>query len=91
MYTASWCGACRRAHAFLRANGLACKDLDVDTTPGALHELKARTGDTAIPVIEIDGRLLRAGFSERSLEYALVESVELRLGVHGIHLQTSSL
>jgi glutaredoxin len=91
MYTAPWCGACRRAHAFLQANGLVCKDLDVDANPTALRELKQRTGDTAIPVLEVEGKLLRAGFSERALERALVESVERRLGVRGIRLQTTSL
>jgi glutaredoxin len=87
MYTATWCSACQRAHAFLRANGLTCKDLDVDNTPGALHELKARTGATAIPVLEVDGKLLRAGFSERAVERALAESVERRLGVTGVGIR----
>ena len=91
MYTASWCGACRRAHAFLAANGLACKDLDIDADPAALRELKARSGGTKIPVLDVDGKVLRAGFSERAVEQALVESVEHRLGVTGVQLQTTPL
>jgi len=91
MYTAPWCGACRRAHAFLQANGLACKDLDVDASPAALRELKARSGATKIPVIDVDGKLLRSGFSERAVEQALVDSVEHRLGVTGVRLQTTPL
>ena len=91
MYTASWCGACRRAHAFLQANGLSCKDLDIDANPAALRELKARSGGTKIPVLDVDGKLLRAGFSERAVEQALVESVEHRLGVTGVTLETSPL
>ena len=91
MYTASWCGACRRAHAFLHANGLTCKDLDIDANPAALRELKARSGATKIPVLDVDGKLLRAGFSERAIEQALVESVEHRLGVTGVTLETSPL
>jgi len=91
MYTATWCGACQRAHAFLRANGLSCRDLDIDRTPGALRELKARTGATSIPVLEVDGKLLHAGFSERAVERALAESVERRLGVTGVSIRPSSL
>jgi glutaredoxin len=91
MYTATWCGACQRAHAFLQANGLTCKDLDIDRTPGALRELKTRTGATTIPVLEVDGRLLRAGFSERAVERALAESVERRLGVTGVSIRPTAL
>ena len=91
MYTAPWCGACRRAHAFLRANGLVCKDLDIEASPAALRELQTRSGDTKIPVIDVDGQLLRAGFSEHAVEQAVVESVEHRLGVTGVKLQTTPL
>jgi glutaredoxin len=89
MYTAPWCGTCRRAHAFLQANGLTCKDIDVDENPAALRELKARSGGTSIPVIDVDGKLLRAGFSERAVERALAESVERRLGLTGVELRSS--
>jgi glutaredoxin len=91
MYTAPWCGTCRRAHAFLQANGLTCKDIDIDENPAALRELKARSGGTSIPVIDVDGKLLRAGFSERAVERALTDSVERRLGLTGVELRASSL
>ncbi|HEV8550576.1 MAG TPA: glutaredoxin family protein [Polyangiaceae bacterium] len=91
IYTAAWCGACRKAHAFLDANGLHYRDIDVDESPGALRELKSRSGGTAIPVIEVDGKLLRAGFSERLIERALAESVEHRLGIRGVRLQATAL
>jgi glutaredoxin len=87
MFTASWCSVCRRAHAFLRANGLSCADRDIDADPAALRELKQRTGASSIPTLEIDGELQRPGFSERSVERALTRSVERRLGVSGIAIQ----
>jgi glutaredoxin len=87
MYTASWCPACQQAHAFLQASGLSCTDRDVDQDPSALQELKSRTGQSSIPVLEIDGELLGAGFSEAMVERALARSVERRLGVSGIHVE----
>jgi glutaredoxin len=87
MFTASWCSVCRRAHAFLRANGLSCTDRDIDAEPAALRELKRRTGSASVPTLEIDGELERPGFSERAVERALARSVERRLGVHGISVQ----
>jgi glutaredoxin len=87
MFTASWCSVCRRAHAFLRANGLRCTDRDIDSEPAALRELKQRSGSTSVPTFEIDGELERPGFSERAVERALARSVERRLGVHGISIQ----
>jgi glutaredoxin len=89
MYSAAWCGVCQRAKAFLRQNGLSYENRDIDENPAARAELKRRTGGAAIPVLEIGGTLLKPGFSERSVERALVQSVEQRLGVRGIRLQTS--
>jgi mycoredoxin len=87
MYSATWCGVCRRAKAFLEANGLRYTERDIDANPATLAELKRRSGGGAVPVLEIDGTLLRPGFSERSVERALVASVERRLGVRGLHLE----
>ena len=87
MFTAEWCSVCRRAHAFLQANGLSCTDRDIDRDPAALSELKARTGRSAVPTLEIDGDLERPGFSERSVERALARSVERRLGVTHLSIQ----
>jgi glutaredoxin len=87
MFSASWCPACRKARSFLQANGLNFVDHDVDTDANALAELKRRTGRTAIPVIDIDGTQLPAGFSPRDVTGAVVASVERRLGVTGIRIE----
>jgi hypothetical protein len=76
---------------FTEISGVRIKDIDVDENPAALRELKARSGGTSIPVIDVDGKLLGAGFSERAVERALTESVERRLGLTGIELRASSL
>jgi len=91
MYTAPWCGTCRRAHEFFQSNGLPVTDRNVDDDPAALRELKARSGGTAIPVIDVDGKLLRAGFDARAVAGALSESVERRLRVQGVRVTPRSL
>jgi len=87
MFTADWCSVCRRAHAFLRGNGLSCVDRDIERDPEALRELKARTGSTSIPTLEIDGELERPGFSEQVVERAIARSVGRRLGVTNLTIQ----
>jgi glutaredoxin len=87
MFTADWCSVCRRAHAFLRANGLSCVDRDIDREPAALSELKARTGKASVPTLEIDGELERPGFNEQAVEHALARSVERRLGVSRLSIR----
>ena len=76
MYTAPWCGTCRRAHQFFESNGLPVTNRNVNDDPSAMRELKARSGGTAIPVIDIDGKVLAAGFNGRAVVAALNESVE---------------
>jgi len=84
MFAAEWCGVCRRARAFLVANGLRYRERDIDRDPAARDELRRRSGKTAVPTFEIEGELLPAGFSEAELTRAMVASVERRLGVTGI-------
>jgi glutaredoxin len=91
MYSAPWCGTCRRAHEFLQQNGLRWTDRNVDDDPSAMRELRARSGGTAIPVIDVDGKLLRAGFDARAIAQALSESVERRFRTQGIAIRAKSL
>lgn len=91
MYTAPWCGTCRRAHEFLKENGLSCVDRNIDDDPEAYRELKALSGGTAIPVIDVDGKVLRAGFNARAIATALSESVERRLRAQGVKIVPKAL
>lgn len=81
MFSTSWCGVCRRARAFLGSNGLAYTERDVERDPAAGAELQRLTGRTAVPAFLVDGMLVGPGFSEGSMQRALVASVERRLGV----------
>lgn len=89
VFTASWCNVCRTAHAFLQANHLHWTDRDIDADPSALRELETRTGRAAVPTIVVDGQQLEPGFSPHAVEGAIASSVERRLGVEGVDIETS--
>ena len=87
MYSASWCGVCRKAKAFLSANGLRYREIDADETPGGWDKIAALSGRRAVPLIIVDGEMTRAGLSPTEIMQSVSRSVERRLGVKGIRVQ----
>jgi glutaredoxin len=87
MYSASWCGVCRKAKAFLSANGLQYREIDADETPGGWDEIAALSGQRGVPLIIVDGEMTQAGLSPSEIMRAVSHSVERRLGVTGIRIQ----
>ncbi len=70
MYTAPWCGVCRRAEAFFDRNDVRYTAKDIEADPDYKQELVRKTGRSAVPVIEVgDERLV--GFDQRRLERLL--------------------
>jgi glutaredoxin 3 len=55
MYSADWCGYCRRARALLERKGVTYEDIDIDIVPDARAQMQARSGRTSIPQIFIGG------------------------------------
>lgn len=53
VYSASWCGPCRRAKALLERKGVQYINIDVDEVEGARDEMVERTGRMTIPQIFI--------------------------------------
>lgn len=66
LYSADWCGYCRKAKRHLEDRGVPYELRDVDI-PAAKEELLARTGGKGIPVLDLDGRILR-GYSQGSYD-----------------------
>jgi len=87
MYTTRSCPVCRRARQYFSQQGISYRERDIDATQAAREELVRRTGRTSVPTIEVDGVLLRPGFSEAEIGRALVTSLERRLGVRGLELR----
>ncbi len=65
VYTAPWCGWCRKTLAHLDDRGVAYVEKDVDASPGHRDELVRKAGRATIPVVEIDGTLVRGFEPER--------------------------
>lgn len=71
LYSAVWCGACKKAKKYLDAKGVAYTVRDVDD-PAIAEELLRKTGERGIPVIDVGGRVL-TGFSAKAYD-ALIDS-----------------
>lgn len=61
LYSAVWCGYCRKAKAWLAEHGVAYANVDIDA-PGGAQALAQAGGGTGIPVLVVDGRPI-GGFS----------------------------
>jgi len=61
LYSAEWCGACKKAKRHLARRGVEYEERDVDL-PRWADELYRVTGARAVPVIDVSGRML-TGFS----------------------------
>jgi len=70
VYTAPGCPWCKKAKEYLREKGLAFEEINVAANREALQELLAKTGRMAVPVLELDGTLIR-GYNVAKLEEAL--------------------
>lgn len=70
LYSAEWCGACKKAKRYLDRNGIEYEELDIDEPRHAAALLRL-TGRRAVPVINVGGRVL-TGFSAQSYD-ALID------------------
>lgn len=75
VYSAQWCGYCKKAKAWLEEKGVVYVERDVERQPGAQEELagKLKTAGVqggGIPVIDWDGQLVM-GFDQRRLQALL--------------------
>jgi glutaredoxin len=71
VYTAPWCGWCRKTLAFLDERGVDYVNKDIEQDEEYAAELQEKTGGRSIPVVEIDGSMIR-GYSPHEMA-ALLE------------------
>ncbi len=72
IYSANWCGACRRAKAYMDRKGVRYEERNVDQ-PRFKEELVRKSGGRSIPVIEVNGRILK-GFNPERLDKLLADA-----------------
>jgi glutaredoxin 3 len=70
MYSAVWCSACTRAKAWMRDQGIAYHEVDVDQRAGALAQLQTLNPRRSLPTFDVDGQIL-VGFEETRLRSAI--------------------
>jgi glutaredoxin len=75
VYSASWCGVCKQAKAFLKKKGIPFVDKDVEQDPKAGAELAAKAKaqglrPQGVPVIDVSGELMM-GFDPDGLSALL--------------------
>jgi glutaredoxin len=78
VYSAASCPDCREAKRFLAKHNIPYKEIDVQTTPGAIEEIVKRTGLRAIPQFVIDGEWVQPYRPGRGFLY---EEMSKRLGI----------
>lgn len=62
VYSATWCGDCRRLERWLGENAVPFTKVDIDRVAGAAEQLEAETGKRAIPFIRVNGGRWARGY-----------------------------
>jgi len=70
IYSSPTCHFCHLAKEFFAKNNITYTDHDVATDPNAIKEAIEKSGQMGVPVIEIDGEIVR-GFDEPKLRELL--------------------
>jgi glutaredoxin-like YruB-family protein len=70
VFTTPTCSWCQRAKTYLRQQNVRFREIDVSRDAAAARDLVRRTGQTGVPVIEIDGRPI-VGFDRPTIDRLL--------------------
>jgi len=70
VYSTPTCPYCHLAKEFLKANKVAFKDIDVSRDSKAAQEMIKKSGQSGVPVLEIDGQII-IGFDKEKIKKAL--------------------
>ena len=69
VYTTTWCGACKKAKAYMERNGIRYTEYDVEKSAKAKREFKAMNG-RAVPLLVVGDRRMH-GFDVERFEALL--------------------
>lgn len=70
IYSADWCAFCHAAKDYLDKKGVAYTEKDVESDPKIAEEAMKVSGQTGIPVLNIDGQII-IGFDRPRIDAAL--------------------
>lgn len=72
IYSADWCAFCHAAKGYLDQKGIQYVEKNVETEPENAREAMDKSGQTGIPVIDIDGTII-IGFDRPKIDAILRE------------------
>ncbi len=61
LYSADWCGYCKKAKAYLAGKGIGYREIDIDT-PDGMESFAQAGGGKGVPLLVADGQRVQ-GFS----------------------------
>ena len=70
VYSTSMCPYCVMAKDFLKEHNIEFEDINVQEDHKAANEMIEKSGQTGVPVIEVDGEII-IGFDKEKLKKAL--------------------
>ncbi len=70
IYTTPTCTYCNAAKRFFEEHGVNYVEIDVSQDPQRAQEMIEKSGQTGVPVIDIDGEII-VGFDRRRIARAL--------------------
>ncbi|MFH1630756.1 MAG: glutaredoxin domain-containing protein [Candidatus Aenigmatarchaeota archaeon] len=73
IYSTPACPWCHVAKNYFKKLGIEAEEIDVSKDENAAREMIERSGQTGVPVIEIDGEII-LGFNQKEIDRALESS-----------------
>ncbi|PID99447.1 NrdH-redoxin [Candidatus Saccharibacteria bacterium] len=70
VYSANWCGFCQAVKQYLDRAGVAYTEKNVDSDQQNAEEAMQKSGQSGIPVLDIDGTII-VGFDRARIDAAL--------------------
>ena len=70
VYSTQSCPYCHKAKDFLKENNIKFEDIDVSKDENAAKEMIEKTGQSGVPVLDINGKLI-IGFDKGAIKKAL--------------------
>lgn len=70
IYTTSTCPYCAMLKAFLKEKNISFKELDVGEDRDALKEMREKSGQMGVPVVDIEGKII-VGFDREAISREL--------------------
>ncbi|MBA7512256.1 Glutaredoxin 3 [subsurface metagenome] len=70
IYSTPTCPFCMMSKKFLKENNIDFEDIDVSTDQAKAEEMVQKSGQMAVPVLDIDGEII-VGFDKEKIRKAL--------------------